>query len=343
MDSPTRAARVRERVLTVAVENQPRDSSSQMWSAGGRRDRGGEQQLVVHWAASSTSRRSTVHPRTARSGAGTEPIVEPFDKVSSPAFSSATLALSSGERRAMAATSASRRREASSPALTIRTRRSGRENARWSAFTASERDLPLCLGGTTTVVRCMSARASACHGVSGCPTATENARRSERRRATSDIGHEPSRPPGRRDTGRAMSEESTSPDPAQQVRDAFAAATAEDLDGVTAGLAPNAVWEMDEVGLGPFEGVSAIRAFLLEWWSLWDEHNHHVEDVYFLNERVGYAIVREDGRTKGSERVVEARVAHVLESVDGLVVRDITYTDIAEARAAAERLAEERG
>jgi hypothetical protein len=54
-------------------------------------------------------------------------------------------------------------------------------------------------------------------------------------------------------------------------------------------------------------------------------------------------IVREDGRMTGSEGVVEARVAHVLESVDGLVVRDITYTDIAEARAAAERLAEEGG
>jgi ketosteroid isomerase-like protein len=140
-----------------------------------------------------------------------------------------------------------------------------------------------------------------------------------------------------------MSEESTSSDPAQQVRDAFAAATAEDLDGVTAGLAPNAVWEMDEVGLGPFKGVDAIRAFLLEWWSLWDEHNHHVEEVHVLDERVGYAIVREDGRMKDSEVVVEARVAHVLESVDGLVVRDITYIDIDTARAAAERLAKERG
>ena len=138
-----------------------------------------------------------------------------------------------------------------------------------------------------------------------------------------------------------MSEESTIPDPVQRLHEAFAAATAEDLDGVTADLAPNAVWVMDEVGLGPFEGVDAIRAFLLEWWSLWEEHNHVVEQVHVLTERVGYAIIREDGRIKGSDAVVEARVAHVIESVDGLVTRDTTYVDIDAARAAAERLAEE--
>jgi ketosteroid isomerase-like protein len=140
-----------------------------------------------------------------------------------------------------------------------------------------------------------------------------------------------------------MSEESATSDPVQRLRDAFAAATTEDLDGVTANLAPNAVWEMDEVGLGPFEGVDAIRAFLLEWWSLWEEHHHHVEEVHVLSERVGYAIIREDGRIKGSDVVVEARVAHVIESVDGLVARDTTYTDVHHARAVAEHLAEERG
>jgi ketosteroid isomerase-like protein len=136
-----------------------------------------------------------------------------------------------------------------------------------------------------------------------------------------------------------MSDEASTADLVQRLRDAFAAASREDLDGVTAGLAPNAVWVMDEVGLGPFEGVEAIRAFLLEWWSLWQEHNHHVEDVVVLSEGVGYAIIREDGRMKDSDSVVEARVAHVMESIDGLVVRDTTYVDVDAARAHAERLA----
>jgi hypothetical protein len=80
----------------------------------------------------------------------------------------------------------------------------------------------------------------------------------------------------------AMPEESTTPDQVQSLHQAFAAGSAEDLDGVTADLAPNAVWVMDEVGLGPFEGVDVIREFLLEWWSLWKEHNHHVEEAVVL-------------------------------------------------------------
>jgi ketosteroid isomerase-like protein len=140
-----------------------------------------------------------------------------------------------------------------------------------------------------------------------------------------------------------MSEESTTPDPVQRMLDAFASASAEDLDGATANLAADAVWVMDEVGLGPFEGVEAIREFLLEWWSLWQEHDHRVDEVVVLSERVGYVIIREAGRMKSSGSVVEARVAHVIESIDGLMVRDTTYTDIDAARAAAERLARERG
>jgi len=148
---------------------------------------------------------------------------------------------------------------------------------------------------------------------------------------------------GFRDTGWAMSEEPPGLDPVQSVYEAFAAAGAEDLDGVTANLAPNGVWVMDEVGLGPFEGVDAIRAFLLEWWSLWEEHAHHVEEALILSENVGYVIIREDGRMRGSGAVIEARVAHVLEFIDGLVVRDTTYVDVDGARAVAERLAGERG
>jgi ketosteroid isomerase-like protein len=140
-----------------------------------------------------------------------------------------------------------------------------------------------------------------------------------------------------------MAERSTTPDLADITRKMFAAATAEDLGAITAYLAPDAVWEMDEVGLGPFEGVAAIRAFLRDWWLMWGEHHHDVEEVLDLGHGVVHAVVREDGHVKGSDGVVEARVAHVGLWVEGLCVRDTTYTDIDEARAAAERLAEERG
>ena len=101
-----------------------------------------------------------------------------------------------------------------------------------------------------------------------------------------------------------MPEESTTPDPVQRWRDAFAAATAEELDGVTASLARNAVWEMDEAGLGPSEGVDAIRAFLLEWWSLWEEHNHHVEEVHVLSD---IEVVAAEAPTKIVEHNVGAK------------------------------------
>jgi ketosteroid isomerase-like protein len=139
-----------------------------------------------------------------------------------------------------------------------------------------------------------------------------------------------------------MPEWFTTPDLVDITAKVFAAATDEDLDATTASLAPDAVWEMDEVGLGPFKGVAAIRAFLEEWWSMWEEHHHVVEEVLDLGHGVVYAVVREDGHVKGSDGVVEARVAHVGLWVEGLCMRDTTYTDIDEARAGAERLAQER-
>jgi hypothetical protein len=45
---------------------------------------------------------------------------------------------------------------------------------------------------------------------------------------------------------------------------------------------------------------------------------------------------------KGSDAYVEASAGWVSLQVEGRVVRAMTYTDIDEARAAAERLAEER-
>jgi len=49
------------------------------------------------------------------------------------------------------------------------------------------------------------------------------------------------------------------------------------------------------------------------------------------------------GRLAGSSGSVELRYAGVSTWADGLIERVTTYLDINEARAAAERLAEERG
>ena len=49
------------------------------------------------------------------------------------------------------------------------------------------------------------------------------------------------------------------------------------------------------------------------------------------------------GRPAGSSGFVEFRYASVSTWTDGIIERVTTYTDIDEARAAAKRLAEERG
>jgi ketosteroid isomerase-like protein len=77
--------------------------------------------------------------------------------------------------------------------------------------------------------------------------------------------------------------------------------------------------------------VTAILAFLKEYWTMWEEHQHYVEDIVDLSHGVGYTVVHEDGRMKGSDAEVEARNAWVTIWDDGRVVRSTAYIDIAEA------------
>ena len=75
---------------------------------------------------------------------------------------------------------------------------------------------------------------------------------------------------------------------------------------------------------------------------MWEDH-HHVEEILDLGHGVTFGVIREHGRMKGSDAVVEARNASVTTWDDGRIVRSSTYANIDEARAAAERLARERG
>jgi ketosteroid isomerase-like protein len=62
-----------------------------------------------------------------------------------------------------------------------------------------------------------------------------------------------------------------------------------------------------------------------------------------LGNAVTFAVILRRGRVVGSSGSVQLRYASVAEWRDGLIVRKTTYHDIDEARAAAERLAQERG
>jgi hypothetical protein len=67
------------------------------------------------------------------------------------------------------------------------------------------------------------------------------------------------------------------------------------------------------------------------------------EEMVDLGNGVGYTILRQRGRPFGSTGEVRRRFASVGLSVNGLLVRVTTYSDIDEAGAAARRLAKKRG
>jgi hypothetical protein len=101
-----------------------------------------------------------------------------------------------------------------------------------------------------------------------------------------------------------------------------------------------------ELELGPpLEGVSAIRAFFQELMGSYDEFEWESEEVLDLGNGVTFAVIRLHGRLVGSSGHVQMRLASVSAQTDGLVtwVRNYMETDIEKARAAAERLAQERG
>ena len=91
------------------------------------------------------------------------------------------------------------------------------------------------------------------------------------------------------------------------------------------------------------EGPAAIRAFLSEWWDAFEELAYEPEDILDLGHGIVFLLVRQTGRPANSTGCVQRREAYVLEWVEDMIRQVTVYTDIAEGRAAAERLAESRG
>jgi ketosteroid isomerase-like protein len=140
-----------------------------------------------------------------------------------------------------------------------------------------------------------------------------------------------------------MSEESTTPDLVELTRDVFDAASRHDLDAAMSFYARDAVWDSSDTGLGTFEGVAAIRRFVEDWWGTWADYVLKVEEIVDLGHGVVFSSALEDGRLAGSNRHVEQRLGYIVLWAQGMIERQTFHLDIDAARAAAERLAEERG
>jgi len=140
-----------------------------------------------------------------------------------------------------------------------------------------------------------------------------------------------------------MTEESTTPDLVELTQRLAEAANARDFDVLTRLWARDGVWDMSVVGMGVFEGRGAIRALYEDWLGSYEAFEVEFEEVHDLGNGVAFSVVFQRGRLPGSTGWIEVRYAVVATWADGLIERGMGYSDIDEARAAAERLAQERG
>jgi uncharacterized protein (TIGR02246 family) len=138
-----------------------------------------------------------------------------------------------------------------------------------------------------------------------------------------------------------MAEESTTPDLLELTRRAIEAGNRRDLDAAASSFAPDAVFEGRALG-DIFEGRAAIRSFFEEWFGAYEELEVGLEEVRDLGNGVVFAVVIQNGRLVGSAGHIRQREGWVFVWVRGLIAR-LTASDIDEACAAAERLAQERG
>ena len=138
-------------------------------------------------------------------------------------------------------------------------------------------------------------------------------------------------------------EESTTPDPAEVFRRIVDAVDRGDLDEVMSLFAPNCVWDDSAIGLGTREGLTAIREHIEAWIGSYEEFEWVPVEQLDLGNGVRFGVSIQMGRPVGSSGHVHQHLATVTVWVDGQIERFTTYPDPDEARAAAERLAVERG
>jgi ketosteroid isomerase-like protein len=137
-----------------------------------------------------------------------------------------------------------------------------------------------------------------------------------------------------------MSEESMTLDLVELVRKQLEALDRRDLDGVMNSVAEDTVLEGRVENF--VEGRAAIRRFLEDWFRAWEELDFELEEVSDLGGGVVFAVVIQDGRPVGGDGRVRQREGWVYLWVGGSIAR-LTTSEVDQARAAAERLAEQRG
>jgi hypothetical protein len=142
-----------------------------------------------------------------------------------------------------------------------------------------------------------------------------------------------------------MPEEPTTPDLEELWRSAVEAFARGDFDEAAATFSGRAVFDLSPLGIGIFEGREAIRGLFADWVEPYEEYETRCEEFRDLGNGVSFAVLLHGGRPGDSHGFVYVRHSYTMTWRDGLIQRITDYpeSDIDEARAAAERLAEERG
>src|SRR2546428_5148883 len=106
-----------------------------------------------------------------------------------------------------------------------------------------------------------------------------------------------------------MSEEPTTPDLVGLWQESAEAADRRDFDAALGFFAPDAVWEVQPLGVS-FDGVAAIRSFLEDWFGSFEDYEYgEQEEGHNLGNGVVFAVSRLDARPVGSPGGVQERWA----------------------------------
>jgi ketosteroid isomerase-like protein len=141
-----------------------------------------------------------------------------------------------------------------------------------------------------------------------------------------------------------MSEESTTPDLVEFARRRFEAIRSRDLDELMASYAPDAVLDVTRTVGITASGHGAIRSFIADWWVGYEVLEYSAEEISDLGGGVAFGVICQKGRPVGTAGYVANREGFVCLVKEGCVQRETVYgaDELDEARAAADRLAEER-
>jgi ketosteroid isomerase-like protein len=85
-----------------------------------------------------------------------------------------------------------------------------------------------------------------------------------------------------------------------------------------------------------------MRKFWEDLTEPFEDFEFESEDFHDLGSGVTFGVLVQRGRPHGSDGFVESRLGVAAIWIDGRVARATSYQDVDEARAAAERLAQER-